>query len=57
MTYSEFMERTVRVLEELDELADIAERSSDNSSVMEAACMWLNMASRHVSKCVENLEN
>lgn len=57
MTYSEFVERTVRVLEELDELADIAERSSDNSSVMETACMWLNMASRHVYKCVENLEN
>lgn len=57
MTYSEFVERTVRVLEELDEFADIAERSSDNSSVMATACMWLNMASRHVSNCVENLEN
>lgn len=57
MTYSEFVERTISVLEQIDQLADIAERSSSNSKKMETACMWLNMAARHVSKCIEDLEN
>lgn len=54
ITYSEFVDRVLSVLEQIDELADIAERSS--SKRMETASMWLNMASRHVSKCVEDLE-
>ena len=29
MTYSEFVERTISVLEQIDQLADIAERSSN----------------------------
>ncbi len=56
MTYSEFVERTISVLEQIDQLADIAERSSTCSKKLETACMWLNMAARHVSKCIENLE-
>ncbi len=57
ITYSEFVERTISVLEQIDQLADIAERSSNNSKKMETACMWLNMAARHVSKCIEDLGN
>ena len=57
MTYSEFVERTISVLEQIDQLADIAERSSTCSKKLETAPMWLNLAARHVSKCIENLEN
>ena len=57
ITYSEFVERTISVLEQIDQLADIAERSSNNSKKMETATMWLNMAARHVSNCIEDLGN
>lgn len=57
MTYTEFVERTLSVLEQIDQLADIAERSSNGSQKMETASMWLNMAARHVSKCIEDLKN
>lgn len=56
MTYSEFSDRVAVVLEQIDELADIAERSSSRSKTLEAAAMWLAMAARHVSKCMEVLE-
>lgn len=57
MTYSEFVGRIISVLEQIDQLADIAERSSTCSKKMETAAMWLNMAARHVSQCIENIEN
>lgn len=57
MTYSEFVGRIISVLEQIDQLAEIAERSSTCSKKLETAAMWLNMAARHVSQCIEDLGN